>query len=68
MTNSGCDGCFKQTNIASSRLTQTRSPKGGLVNGYTDGGTYTFQAPDRLLATGKLGTGAWHRVASGSNE
>jgi hypothetical protein len=41
---------------------------GGLVNGYTDGGTYTFQAPDRLLATGKLGTGAWHRVASGSSE
>jgi hypothetical protein len=39
-----------------------------LNNGYTDGGTYTFQAPDRLLATGKLGTGAWHRVASGANE
>ncbi len=39
-----------------------------LNNGYTDGGTYTFQAPDRLLATGKLGTGAWRRVARGSNE
>src|SRR5580704_4243369 len=39
-----------------------------LNNGYTDGGTYTFQSPDRLLATGKLGTGAWLRVARGGNE
>jgi hypothetical protein len=31
-------------------------------NGWTDGGTYTFQAPNTLLATGKLGTGAWRRV------
>jgi hypothetical protein len=29
---------------------------------YTDGGTYTFQAPGTLMATGKLGTGSWHRI------
>jgi hypothetical protein len=39
-----------------------------LNNGYTDGGTYTFPSPDRLMATGKLGTGAWVRVARGGSE
>jgi uncharacterized protein DUF4189 len=32
-------------------------------NGYSDGGTYKFQSPDTLVATGKLGTGVWHRSA-----
>jgi hypothetical protein len=31
-------------------------------NGYTDGGTYSFQSPDTWIATGyQLGTGAWRR-------
>ena len=29
---------------------------------WTDTGTYTFQAPGTMIATGKLGTGTWHRV------
>jgi hypothetical protein len=32
---------------------------------YTDGGTYTFNAPGTLTATGKLGTGSWHRITNG---
>jgi hypothetical protein len=29
-------------------------------------GTYTFQGPDTVVATGKLGTGTWRRmIASG---
>jgi Domain of unknown function (DUF4189) len=39
-----------------------------LNNGNTDGGTYTFQGPATLVATGKLGTGAWHRVVSRPDE
>jgi len=31
------------------------------TNGYTDGGTYLFQAPDIWISTGQLGTGVWHR-------
>jgi hypothetical protein len=31
-------------------------------NGYTDGGTYFFEPPNTLVATGRLGTGQWHRV------
>lgn len=34
------------------------------TNGYTDGGTYVFQPPDTLVATGRLGTAAWHRLAN----
>ncbi len=31
-------------------------------NGYTDGGTYSFQSPDTWIATGyQLGTGTWRR-------
>jgi hypothetical protein len=37
------------------------------TNGYTDGGTYTFQVPDTLVATGHLGTASWHRVANSAN-
>ena len=29
------------------------------TSGYTDGGTYSFQAPDIWTATGQLGTGEW---------
>lgn len=36
------------------------------TNGYSDGGTYQFQPPDILVATGKLGTASWHRVATGN--
>jgi hypothetical protein len=33
------------------------------TSGYTDSGTYVFQAPDTLIATGQLGTAAWrHHV------
>jgi hypothetical protein len=31
------------------------------TNGYTDGGTYIYQPPDIWIATGRLGTGAWHQ-------
>lgn len=31
------------------------------TNGYTDGGTYLYQAPNIWMATGQLGTGAWRR-------
>jgi hypothetical protein len=31
---------------------------------WTDGGTYTFQPPDTLIATGRLGTGIWRRTTS----
>jgi hypothetical protein len=37
------------------------------TNGYTDGGTYTFHAPDILVATGHLGTANWRRVANPAN-
>ena len=37
-------------------------------NGYTDGGTYSFQAPDTLIATGHLGTGNWHRAANSTQQ
>jgi hypothetical protein len=33
------------------------------TNGYADSGTYLFQRPDTLIATGKLGTAAWRRPA-----
>jgi hypothetical protein len=33
------------------------------TTGYMDGGTYLFRAPDEWIATGRLGTGAWHRNA-----
>jgi hypothetical protein len=32
---------------------------------YADSGTYTFHAPGTLMATGKLGTGSWHRINKG---
>jgi hypothetical protein len=32
-------------------------------NGYQDGGTYRFESPDTLIATGRLGTGTWRRTA-----
>jgi hypothetical protein len=31
------------------------------TNGYSDSGTYLFQSPDTLIATGKLGTAAWRK-------
>lgn len=31
------------------------------TNGYTDSGTYLFQPPDTLIATGKLGSAAWRK-------
>jgi hypothetical protein len=37
------------------------------TNGYTDGGTYTFQPPDTLVATGHLGTASWRRLANLTN-
>ena len=37
------------------------------TNGYSDGGTYTVQAPDSLIITGRLGTGTWHRSPSATN-
>ncbi len=30
------------------------------TTGYADSGTYLFQPPDTLIATGQLGTAAWH--------
>jgi hypothetical protein len=38
------------------------------TNGYTDGGTYTLQGPDTLVATGHLGTGSWHRVTNSTRQ
>ncbi|HVO00122.1 MAG TPA: hypothetical protein VMT49_08780 [Steroidobacteraceae bacterium] len=35
------------------------------TNGYTDTGLYYYQAPDMLLATGRLGAAAWRRPATG---
>lgn len=32
------------------------------IKGYTDKGTYKYQPPDTLIATGKLGPGAWRRT------
>lgn len=32
------------------------------TSGYTDGGAYNFQSPGNLVATGRLGTGMWHRI------
>ena len=32
------------------------------TNGYSDSGTYRFEPPDKLIATGQLGTGTWHRI------
>ncbi len=34
------------------------------LTGYTDAGLYLFQAPDILIATGRLGAAAWRRPAS----
>jgi hypothetical protein len=33
------------------------------TTGFADWGTYLFQAPDTLIATGQLGTGAWRQPA-----
>lgn len=30
---------------------------------YDDTGTYSFEAPGNMVATGKLGTGTWHKIA-----
>jgi hypothetical protein len=38
------------------------------TNGYTDGGTYVFQGPDSLVATGHLGTGNWHRAGGAGTQ
>ncbi len=32
------------------------------TNGWSDGGTYSFEAPGIFVATGRLGTGTWRRV------
>jgi hypothetical protein len=32
------------------------------TNGYADNGTYRFQPPDTMIATGRLGTANWHRI------
>ena len=32
---------------------------------WDDIGTYEFQGPDTVVATGKLGTGTWHRMIAG---
>ncbi len=37
------------------------------TNGYSDGGSYTVQAPDSLVITGRLGTGTWHRSPGATN-
>ena len=37
------------------------------TSGYSDGGSYSFQGLDALVATGRLGTGTWHRLASAAN-
>lgn len=33
------------------------------ISGYADSGTYRYQPPDTLVATGRLGPAAWHRSA-----
>ena len=33
------------------------------TNGYADGGTYVFQIPDTMVATGRAGTGIWRRTS-----
>jgi hypothetical protein len=33
---------------------------------WNDTGTYQFTGPDTLVANGRLGTGSWHRVRSGT--
>jgi hypothetical protein len=38
------------------------------TNGYVDGGTYRFAAPDTLLVTGHSGSAGWHRLAEVSND
>ena len=30
---------------------------------WDDAGTYTYQAPGTMIASGKLGTGTWHKIA-----
>jgi TPR repeat protein len=37
------------------------------TNGYSDGGSYTFQPPDSLVMSGRLGTGTWRRSASATS-
>jgi hypothetical protein len=37
-----------------------------LNNGWVDGGAYTLQGTDTLVATGKLGTGNWKRLGNGA--
>jgi hypothetical protein len=37
------------------------------TNGYTDEGTYIFQPPDTLIATGHLGTAAWRHRADAAH-
>jgi hypothetical protein len=32
---------------------------------WDDAGTYVFQGPDTVVATGKLGTGTWRRMIAG---
>ena len=34
------------------------------IKGYTDQGTYTYEPPGTLIATGKLGPGTWHRASA----
>jgi hypothetical protein len=36
------------------------------TSAWNDTGTYRVTGPDTLLATGRLGTGSWHRVRSGT--
>jgi hypothetical protein len=36
------------------------------IRGYTDTGNYLYQAPNILMATGRLGGAAWLRAASSS--
>ena len=38
------------------------------TNGYSDGGSYAFRSHDTLVATGKLGTGNWHRLPDADND
>jgi hypothetical protein len=35
---------------------------------YADGGTYKLASPGSMVATGRLGTGTWHRIASGNSD
>lgn len=37
------------------------------TDGWSDGGSYSFQSPSVWIAIGKLGIGTWHRIASGTN-